>query len=183
MSRARINRPNALPAWAVKALEDRGAPAHPMWLYAEIGEPDSCWEWFGAHKVDGYGRTYHDGKFVMAHRLIYCIANGLDLGEFTRTGLLVRHTCDNPPCCNPRHLVPGSAQQNVDDKIRRGRTNAPRGRSVHNALLTEQDVHEIRRRLRAGELRRTLADAFNVALSTIDQIKARRNWGWLPEES
>ena len=31
------------------------------------------------------------------------------------------HTCDTPSCFNPRHLFPGSRQDNVDDMIAKGR--------------------------------------------------------------
>lgn len=36
-------------------------------------------------------------------------------------GLLVRHTCDNPRCCNPKHLILGTAQDNVNDMFERNR--------------------------------------------------------------
>lgn len=36
-------------------------------------------------------------------------------------GLIILHRCDNPPCCNPRHLKPGTQRDNTEDKMRRGR--------------------------------------------------------------
>lgn len=165
-----------MPRWFVDALATRGAPAHPMWLYVEIGEKDECWEFFGAQKVEGYGRVFHDGKLILAHRLSYCLCNGLNLETFKKSRLLVRHTCDNPPCCNPRHLLAGTPAQNVADKMARGRANAPRGSAMSNALLTESDIPIIRQRLADGDRRRDVAADYGVSLSTIDTVKSRRTW-------
>ena len=47
---------------------------------------------------------------------------------------VVRHACDNPPCCNPLHLLGGTHADNVADKVRRGRV--PRGETHYNADKT-----------------------------------------------
>jgi hypothetical protein len=36
-------------------------------------------------------------------------------------GMLVLHTCDNPPCVNPDHLYLGTWKDNMQDRIKRGR--------------------------------------------------------------
>lgn len=164
-----------------EALAAKSLAAHPMWLYVEIAGPDECWPFFGADNVGGYGRVYHAGKLVMAHRLSHCLAEGIELAEFNHTGLLVRHRCDNPPCCNPLHLLAGTWADNAADKAERGRVNALRGSAVHNAILTEESVRMIKRRLKARHLRREIASDFGVSLSAIDQIKAGRNWAWVQE--
>jgi hypothetical protein len=53
-----------------------------------------------------------------AHRVAYALANDLDPETL---GGVVRHTCDNPPCCNPAHLVLGTARENVEDARARRR--------------------------------------------------------------
>lgn len=82
-----------------------------------IGDPDTCWEWTGAKAATGYGHTHLKGKHVYAHRASYESVNGLGSAD----GLVVRHTCDNPPCCNPAHLYVGSRKQNVGDAVERAR--------------------------------------------------------------
>ena len=43
------------------------------------------------------------------------------LGRELEPGEVARHTCDNPICVNPDHLLPGTQRDNVDDMMRRGR--------------------------------------------------------------
>ncbi len=79
-----------------------------------------CLVWAGSIlPTKGYGRWYVPGtrgqKIVMTHRLAYFLARG----EWPP---VVRHTCDNPPCINPEHLVAGTHADNVADRVRRGRS-------------------------------------------------------------
>jgi len=78
-----------------------------------------CWEWNGKRNEHGYGifsvkRLGFDG--VRAHRVMY-----EHLKEPIPAGLVLRHNCDNPPCVNPEHLVPGTVADNVTDMMVRGR--------------------------------------------------------------
>lgn len=81
------------------------------------GNPDECWLWQGSiEQKNGYGRYKHKGKYLKAHRLVYEFCVGpIPEGE------VVRHSCDNPPCTNPKHLLVGTVQDNVDDMMERGR--------------------------------------------------------------
>lgn len=75
-----------------------------------------CWEW---HKVSGtnsYGNVRFEGKAWSTHRLAYT----LFVGEIP-DGLFVCHHCDNPPCCNPKHLFVGTHEDNFEDMIWKNR--------------------------------------------------------------
>jgi hypothetical protein len=37
-------------------------------------------------------------------------------------GVVIRHSCDNRPCCEPLHLLSGTHADNVQDRVARGRT-------------------------------------------------------------
>lgn len=70
------------------------------------GRPDSC----------GYGRMMIGGKAGRAHRAVWEACFGA-----IPTGMCVRHTCDNPACCNPFHMLLGTHSDNMRDMSVRGR--------------------------------------------------------------
>lgn len=78
----------------------------------ELGK--GCWNWTAA-KICGYGAFSALGE-QRAHRVAY----RLFVGEIPE-GLYVLHKCDNPKCIRPDHLFLGTQQDNVDDKVAKGR--------------------------------------------------------------
>lgn len=94
-------------------------PNHPLratfWLRVEVRGPNDCWEWQGA-KANGYGRfSVHAVKYP-AHRLAWEFFNRQKMDEAHAC-----HRCDNPGCCNPKHIFPGSHSDNARDAARKGR--------------------------------------------------------------
>src|SRR5581483_5654180 len=79
--------------------------------------PDECWPWLGGLTTDGYGRLHVDGREQLANRIALSIRLKRDLLPEE----VARHTCDNPPCSNPDHLIPGSTADNNRDCDERGR--------------------------------------------------------------
>ncbi len=70
-----------------------------------------CLEFTGGTDNRGYGRFWYLGKARRAHRVAYHLAHGhWPLG-------ILRHTCDNPPCCELTHLIDGTQLENVHDAI------------------------------------------------------------------
>lgn len=53
---------------------------------------------------------------MKAHRVSYALANGT-----LPKASVVRHTCDNPPCVNPAHLLAGTQKENMADRKARKR--------------------------------------------------------------
>lgn len=140
---------------------------------------DSC----VAHKQKGDSRGYGStqrkvfGKWrcVHLHRVAYVNANGLTLEDIE--GLVVRHTCDNPRCINPAHLVLGTHADNMRDKAER--CTAIHGENNAHAKLTNADVAEIRRRHIPGcrtNGARALAREFGVASQTVDKLLRGETW-------
>lgn len=154
-----------------------GAWQDRFWRFVTPRDPDACWEWQGDRERDGYGRLHLSGrgptkKILKAHRASYMLAHG----EIP-AGMVVRHTCDNPPCVNPAHLVLGTQAQNVEDTVSRGRVGKPpRGVDQHLARLTEDKVREIRQRAAEGETQDALAAAFGVGQTTISKVVRRETW-------
>lgn len=81
-----------------------------------------CWEWSGSRLETGYGRFRLGDDFYYAHRTAQELWNG----PLTPARPQALHSCDNPPCINPEHLRAGTAQDNADDFVVRGRSR-PRG--------------------------------------------------------
>lgn len=82
-------------------------------------EPNTgCWLWTGAViPVSGYGQMrYGKGTPKKAHRVSYEIFVGP-----IPDGLYVCHRCDTPLCVNPDHLFLGTAKDNAQDAMRKGR--------------------------------------------------------------
>lgn len=92
-----------------------------FWAQVQIGDPDDCWEWQGSRDTDGYGRDRRGGVTRRSSRVAFFLATGIDPGD-----LLVCHSCDNPPCCNPAHLWLGTHQDNSRDMVEKGRSTSGR---------------------------------------------------------
>lgn len=60
------------------------------------------------------------GRCVNLHRLVYCQANNCQLADIK--GKVVRHTCDNPRCIEPTHLIIGTVADNNKDRAKRKRS-------------------------------------------------------------
>ena len=89
---------------------------HRFWSKVDAAPSDMCWEWLAGKTREGYGQFKVDGKQHPAHRVAFKLAYG-----YLPAGLLVRHTCDNPGCCNPNHLILGTNQDNMSDVAARNR--------------------------------------------------------------
>jgi hypothetical protein len=145
--------------------------------------PKGCWPWTGGLDGKGYGNTSWrvDGRSLTltAHQLAFWLAKGWRASE---RGLEVRHRCDNPPCCNPRHLIEGSHADNMRDMAKRGRSRkgstqpSSQGVAHPGHRLTDDCVRDIRTRVAAGEQYRPLGKEFGVSHALIGHIVQRKAW-------
>lgn len=148
-------------------------------FWSHVRRGDGCWEWVGRKDRGGYGLAQAGSRRVRAHRAAWALANNLNPGP-----LLVCHACDNPPCVNPNHLWLGTFDENMADMVAKGRARtggalavarrrAPRGEDHGRAILTEEQVKEIR----ASHLSISkAAEAFGIGQSTVANIRQRKSW-------
>lgn len=138
-----------------------------FWPRVVRGSHDACWPWTGEVNGAGYGQFVWKSSRVMSHRFAYAeLVGPIPKGQF------VCHKCDNPPCVNPNHLFLGDYRDNANDMAFKARG--------HFSKLTGEQAMEIKRRLRAGEKRRDLANQFGVSKSAVGHIARGYNWKFLP---
>ena len=135
-------------------------------------DPNKCWEWTGFRTWQGYGKFVF-GKEQLAHRISWILHNG-DIPK----GMLVCHKCDNPPCCNPAHLFPGTVRDNNDDRDRKGRGVVPDTRGSHHGMakLTEKDVALILKLHKEGRSNKERLKIVTISPQIVSQIIHRRIW-------
>lgn len=136
--------------------------------------PDECWLWIGARNGENYGQL-KIGRYrkVMSHRVVWAQANNIPLALCDDK--IIRHTCDTPLCCNPRHLIEGTHADNVADRVKRGRS--ARGIRNGRAKLNPVAVAQIRRRYDTGKFAMSvLARQFGVSEKAIHNAIRRKHW-------
>lgn len=131
---------------------------------------DSCWLWTGLKTDLGYGRIRVDGQTVKAHRVSFQLANP-DTPLTSADAIL--HSCDNPSCVNPDHLIKGTQLDNIADMRRKMRH--AHGETSY-AKLTAAQVLAIRNDERS---QRVIAREHGIAQQTVSSIKRRLNWAHL----
>lgn len=88
-----------------------------FWAKVDVRGPDECWPWTAAGNQKGYGFFSYKCRNVVASRFCLIIEGRMPShGE-----MFALHSCDNPSCVNPAHLRWGTASDNMQDKILRGR--------------------------------------------------------------
>jgi hypothetical protein len=142
----------------------------------EKRQPGQCWPWTSYKRGKGYGSFYvsQDQRSVSAHRMALERKLGRPLGK-----LHARHTCDNPICVNPAHLLAGTPSDNMQDKVRRGRAanGDQRGERNGAAKLSAQQVREIRSLMVfGGPTGKEVAKRYGVSAATVSEIKNGRHW-------
>lgn len=143
-----------------------------FWQFVSRGEADACWEWQGALTTHGYGQMSGTGRPAAAHRVSYELHNGPIPAH-----AMIRHSCDNRRCVNPRHLEPGDHLLNARDMMDRGRSK--RGSKHHAARLTARIVQRCRRMRSAGTSIKSMARAYGVTAATMSDAVHGRTWSWL----
>lgn len=146
---------------------------------------DQCWQWIGTKYSTGYGKIYIKGRGYGAHRIALQIA----IGKFSPEKQAC-HRCDNPICVRPDHLFCGTAAENAADMVAKGRSlkgvsrvllkPTARGEGHPKAIMSSDDVTEMRRAYIAGESIANLADRFGVHYRTAWLAICGQTWRHIP---
>ena len=136
----------------------------------QIDKKTGCWNWKGSRHKQGYGTKAFAGKRIKTHRLFYEIF----IGKIPER-ICVCHKCDNPPCCNPDHLFIGTYKDNMQDMIKKNRSNFLVGEKCKRASFKNEDILEIRR-LYPSVTQAELARRYKRSEGAIASIIHRRSW-------
>jgi hypothetical protein len=139
-----------------------------------IGRKDECWLWKPPPATNGYGQmAVGSGRVRSSHRLMWELANSRPIPR----GRQLRHTCDVRRCCNPSHLLVGTAKDNMRDTIERG--NFIYGENHCHAIRTNAQVTHMRRLVDAGMRMSDVARQFGVRPSYVWRIVNRKIWRYV----
>lgn len=150
-----------------------------FWSKVDWSDSEGCWPWLAGKNAEGYGMfALGPKKFkknIGAHRMAYELSFGSPRGREDGLRVVIRHTCHNPGCVSPFHLLPGTDQDNTDDRERAGRNKLPmiNGERHANSKLTDAQAEEIKKSPLRGK---DLAKIFNVSQSVVSMIRHGRAW-------
>lgn len=131
-------------------------------LIAHTSQKEDCLEWKGCLNTDGYARMGLNGNSnIKVHRLVAELKYRKNIA-----GYVVRHSCDNPKCINPEHLLLGTPADNMRDKDERGRSYR---------LMTGETVKRVRDLLETKKLKHTeIALIVGIDVRRVSDINCNR---------
>lgn len=146
-----------------------------LWSKVDVRNEVECWPWKGWTGKGGYGRTEIADKSYYAHRVIFNLANpGVIKLEAPKVGSseggFLLHSCDNPICCNPKHLFVGTHDDNMKDKVAKGRSPDFKGDKGPRCKLTMDQAREARALRKTGISVRKLAEMFAISLPSMKTL-------------
>lgn len=171
-------RPFSKPIWAKTrfcSMECFGIAkmSDPKRVLSEHSERSGkCLVWTGATNKGGYGILKARKIIHLAHRLAWQIANGP-----IPLGMQICHHCDNPPCIEVAHLFLGTMEDNMNDKIRKGRQSRLRGEKAGSAKLSLAQVRKIRKSTVSSYI---LGPRHGVHPTTIQRVRSGKSWAYSP---
>lgn len=138
-------------------------------------ERGGCWMWLGSQTTGGYGQIKVGGKVMATHRVAYMAVHG----PIPR-GKVIRHSCDNPACCNPDHVGIGDHEDNTQDIRDRGNARPRR-------ILTAEEHRQAVEMRRAGATKRQIAETLKcnwyAVMRALDASGVDRRVGGRPRGS
>jgi hypothetical protein len=103
-----------------------------VFKFIQLGEPHECWPWTAGTNKDGIPYISVNGRKYIAYRVVYKLTH--PDWDMDNAREVLRHQCkdtqgravDNPLCCNPTHVIPGTHVENMIDMVLRGRQGLTR---------------------------------------------------------
>jgi len=142
-------------------------------FWSKVDKSNDCWNWTRSNS-NGYGCFYFGHKRYIASRLAYEITYGK-----IPDGIDVCHKCDNKACVRPDHLFLGTAKDNMQDCINKGRWGSRQGEKNSQAKLTPIKVVNLRKDYACRQFSiKELSGKYSITKSTIYRIIKGNYKGW-----
>ena len=123
--------------------------------------------------TEGYSQIKVNGRIQLIHRYLYIQATG-------ENPEVVMHLCDNRRCINLDHLRGGTSKENVEDKVRKGRSRGINSGEMNpNSRLTEKEVRGIRKKLDLKIPINSISKEFGVSRRTVGDIRTKKTWRYV----
>ena len=139
-------------------------------LKSKLNPNNGCLEWTGSiDKSTGYGYVIFESEKIGSHRAAFEVFK-----EQSIEGKQVLHKCDNRKCVNPDHLFLGTIQDNMKDKVSKGRQT--RGSTFKTAKVNEKQVLVFRSLKKSGFFNKELASLFQISVRHMARITSGDRW-------
>lgn len=157
-----------------------------------VFDTDECIEFPTLNKGYGVMQITVNGK--KTHNLMHRKSYELFVGEIEK-GLIICHKCDNPKCVNPKHLFKGTHNDNVQDKVAKGRQakgknngryidgrcsdNIIKKTHTHGRKFTDEQVIKIKSMLKSGIMPKQISENMGVSHCSVRDIACGRTYKYL----
>lgn len=140
-----------------------------------VRNENGCLIWTKYKNKKGYGKIgMGDNEIIFTHRASWILNSGKSIPK----GKFCLHKCDTPSCHEFSHLYIGTASQNTNDMMKKGRhkpvSHNPDG--FHTSKLTSDKVSDIKKRIIKRERISDIARDYGVTDHAICDIKILRTW-------
>lgn len=140
----------------------------------KLHDPDGCWLWQASRQGMGHGLFRVNKRLTKAHRFSALLAGAI---ENLYQDINVLHSCDTPPCVNPKHLFTGTRADNNFDRDLKGRHVPLKGEDHGMAVMSWTTVNALRKEFKHGSVtQKALALKYGIAPCTVNAIIKNRLW-------
>lgn len=151
----RVENIEKIPIGSKIVLIEKGKIYNEKDLIIQVSQK-GCWEVI-SHKPDNNG--YGQYKKKRTHVLMY----EKYIGKIPK-GMVIRHKCDNPICCNPFHLEIGTQKDNCKDMFDRNRSSSNITKELAIKIAKEYGTAK------------EISDKFNISKNIVYHIKNGDTW-------
>jgi hypothetical protein len=141
------------------------------------GGPEACWPWTRSKNAKGYGQCWTGERIVATNRFASMLCD-----RAPKRAERALHSCDNPPCCNPKHLRWGTSKQNTADCFERNANwrahLQTQGRKIglSRRRLSATQVRAIRGKLATGTSQAECGREYGLTRMAISDIANRKSY-------